>query len=703
MRMERDQPNDLRRLSGRCCLRAIRESLVLLMPVVMAGALATLLGSFPFASVLPPAWAASVEPWSALAMHVAQASSGIVSLCLLVLVSHFLAVDARQGMALEVSPQITAVLALVNFFVIMRVPGTPPAQWLLGPQNVLPAILVAIIGSVLFFALSRTRWLRFGLTSYYLDPSLHLALTAIGPALATVAFFALMSLLGQYVACDPGLWVARAVTEINQACGSGLPGLLLLGALNQLLWFVGVHGPHLLEGTINTLLALPASTTLMPGVSKRFFDLYVHLGGSGSTLGLLLAIVYLRRSGEGVRVARYALLPSVFNINEPLIFGLPIIFNPIYLLPFVAAPLTQIVLTWLCLRQGWIVLDTTLVPWMTPPLLSGTLNSGNWHGGAVQSVCIGVSALIYAPFVSLAARRRISERRSAIAGLVADIERIKDQQASVLDRYDDVGHAARKLLHEFVADLGSDSVSLAYQPQHDTRGRVVGVEALLRWQHRNLGPISPAVICALLEESRDIVRLGRWAISRACRQLHDWQRAGIENLRVSINVSPIQLRDLGLCAYLAASLAEYGLNADAICIELTESQRVPDDAVSLETLRGLEQLGVHLEMDDFGMGYSSMLYIRRFRFAAIKLDGVLTRDVVRDKNCRDIIATVVRLGEASGLRVVAEYVEDGEQLRVLADLGCCAFQGYLYSPALAPSACLDYLRASAIALPVCKN
>lgn len=97
------------------------------------------------------------------------------------------------------------------------------------------------------------------------------------------------------------------------------------------------------------------------------------------------------------------------------------------------------------------------------------------------------------------------------------------------------------------------------------------------------------------------------------------------------------------------------------------------------------------------MGYSSMLYIRRFKFAAIKLDGVLTRDVLHDKNCRDIIATVVRLGEVSRIRVVAEYVESGEQQRVLAELGCNEFQGYFYSPPLAAPECLDYLRRNATA------
>jgi EAL domain-containing protein (putative c-di-GMP-specific phosphodiesterase class I) len=114
--------------------------------------------------------------------------------------------------------------------------------------------------------------------------------------------------------------------------------------------------------------------------------------------------------------------------------------------------------------------------------------------------------------------------------------------------------------------------------------------------------------------------------------------------------------------------------------------------VSIATLKGLQAMGVHLEMDDFGMGYSSMLYIRRFHFDAIKLDGSLTREVLLDKNCRDIIMSVVQLGRALGMRIIAEYVETMDQKTMLEELGCDAFQGYLYSPALIGEHCLEYLR-----------
>ena len=681
-----------RRLPKGRVLRALRSCLVLLLPVVFTGAIATLLSYLPYDALFPGSTAATA--FGALASLIARGSNGIIALCLLVLISLSLAVEVRNRQIVEISPRVAALLALVNFFVVMRLPDSDPTLWQLGTRSALPAIIVAVAGTELFVFFSRLRALRFGRSAYDLDPNLHLALTAIAPAFATVAVFALLGRGMALLSFDPSLWIARGLTTLDGALGSALPGLLVLGVINQLLWFVGLHGPHLLENVIEIRFADSDPLQLFE-FSKRFLDIYVHIGGSGSTLGLLFALLILARRGEGTRVARYALLPALFNINEVVLFGLPVIFNPRYLIPFVLAPLVQIVVAYLAVHSGWVVLDATLVPWMTPPIVAGTINSGSWHGGALQAVCATLSTLIYAPFVAAAARHDIDAGRASIARTVAQIERLKLQHADVLERGDEIGLAARKLLGDFIEDFGSERVYLAYQPQHDRTARLVGFEALLRWRHPRFGPISPAVVCALLEEAQRIDALGRWAIACACEQLQTWKQSATGPLRVSINVSPIQLRDTGLVAYVAATLARYGLQANEVGLELTESQHVPDDAHSIQTLKGLEELGVHLEMDDFGMGYSSMLYIRRFRFAAIKLDGVLTRDVLHDRNCREIIATVIRLGEAAGLRIVAEFVETAEQQRVLADLGCDEFQGYLYSRPLPAPECLDYLRSHA--------
>ena len=680
-------------LSDQRWLRAIRNSLVLLLPVIFVGALALLFGSFPFALLLPPLFAAAAQPLQAPALLVWQASGGILALCLVVLVSHYLAVDAREKNNVELSPPVAVTVALVNFFIFTQAFLEPANRlWMFDARYTLTAILVAIASSELLFLCLRCQTLRVGRQPDVLDPSLHLAVRAIVPALATVAAFFLLSTLLSQIHFDPGRRLGVGLIALNDACDSELPGLLAVGVLHQLLWFVGVHGGNVLESVYSTLFYSGGDGHHVFTVSKTLFDLYVHVGGSGSTLGLLLVILLRYRTGDSGRVARYALIPSLFNINELVIFGLPIVFNPVYLVPFLLAPLLQIALSYLCVRYGLVGLDLFPVPWITPPVLAGTINSASWHGGALQLLNLLMSAAIYAPFVGFAERQKHREGLGNVQRIVTEIEGIRVQSSRVLKRHDDLGHTARKLVREFIQDLGSERVFLVYQPQHDVRQRVVGVEALLRWKHRHFGFISPGAICLLLEESRQICALGRWAIASACRQLGEWKQAGIEPLRMSVNLSPLQLKDAGLLPLVVESLQSNHLQASEFCLELTESQHVPDDQVSVRTLKELQAMGIHLEMDDFGMGYSSMLYIRRFHFDAIKLDGSLTREVLQSNSCRDIIASVVLLARALKMRVIAEYVETREQQQLLERLGCDAFQGYLYSPPLICGQCLDYLR-----------
>jgi len=686
----------LQLLSSHRWLRAIRNSLVLLLPVIFVGALALLLGSFPFAILLPQT---SVEVWrdlSHLALLVWQASGGILALCLVVLISHYLAVDARERRVAEVSPPLAATVALVNLFIFTQLFLGPDVHlWMFGARSTLIAILVAISSSELLFLCLRCKALRVGRQTYVLDPSLHLAVRAIVPVLTTVLAFLLLSKALSLFHPDLSRSIGVGLLRLDQAFASELPGLLVLSVLHQLLWFVGIHGTNVLENVFSVLFYSAGDGRQVLGMSKTLFDLYVHVGGSGSTLGLLLVILIRHRSGDSGRVARYALIPSLFNINELVIFGLPIVFNPVYLVPFVLAPLLQIVVSYLCIRYGLVALDVVAVPWITPPPLAGMINSASWHGAALQLCNLLMSAAVYSPFVGFAERQGHREGLGNVQRILSEIEGIRVQSSSVLSRHDDIGHTARKLVHEFIQDLGSERVFLAYQPQHDVSQRVVGVEALLRWKHRHFGLISPGVICVLLEEANQICALGRWTIVVACRQLRDWKLAGIENLRVSVNLSPLQLKDAGLLPLVVECLQGNHLQAGELALELTESQHVPDDRESVQTLKALQAMGIHLEMDDFGMGYSSMLYIRRFHFDAIKLDGSLTREVLQSNNCRDIIASVVQLARALKMRVVAEYVETREQQELLARLGCDAFQGYLYSPALVGEQCLDYLRERA--------
>lgn len=432
---------------------------MLLLPVTFVGAIALLLGTFPFAVVFPQTAAALCDGGAQFAVLVWNASSGIVSLYLVVLTANYLAVEARGKRLADISPPLVATVALVDFFIYAMLSGSLKSLDAMGPRSILGAILIAIVSAELFFFCLRSRFLGFGQKSYDLDPSLNLALLSIGPAIVTVGVFSLVARAVVKWWPDVSQLINASLVSLNAVADSQLPALLLLGLVHQVLWFVGIHGSNALENVFNTAFVLPGSSSQIFDVPRIFLDLYVHIGGSGSTLGLVLILLIYARKHEAGRVAKYALIPSLFNINELVLFGLPIVFNPIYAIPFLIAPLLQTVTAYVCIRYGLVAMDVNTVPWMTPPLLGGVLNSGSWHGGALQLMNILVSALIYLPFVRYAEHRRASDGFRTVQRVVGEIVTIKQQHRTVLDRHDVIGHTARKLLHEFKRDLGDSAAS----------------------------------------------------------------------------------------------------------------------------------------------------------------------------------------------------------------------------------------------------
>ena len=231
------------------------------------------------------------------------------------------------------------------------------------------------------------------------------------------------------------------------------------------------------------------------------------------------------------------------------------------------------------------------------------------------------------------------------------------------------------------------TLSLSYQPQiRSCDGAIHGVEALARWRDAVLGDVSPAKFIPLAEECGLIEQIGLWSVREACRQMASWRRAGLNIPSVSVNLSPINFRNVALAARLRDILAEYELPADALMLEITEGAFMQDSVAALETMNAIRELGVGLSVDDFGTGYSSLSRLAHLPIRELKIDRSFMRDIERDAGALAIATAVVRVGQGLGMTVVAEGVETEGQRRTLAELGCDVVQGFLYAPALAPVA-----------------
>jgi EAL domain-containing protein (putative c-di-GMP-specific phosphodiesterase class I) len=230
-------------------------------------------------------------------------------------------------------------------------------------------------------------------------------------------------------------------------------------------------------------------------------------------------------------------------------------------------------------------------------------------------------------------------------------------------------------LRQAIADGGFE---VHYQPLVNLRSdRVSGCEALLRWYHPERGMISPAEFIPVAEETGLINQLGEWVLATACAEAAHWP----DNIRLAVNVSPVQFTGQTLALKVAGALAASGLPARRLELEITEAVLIRDDDAALAILHQLRAIGVRIALDDFGTGYSSLSYLQRFPFDKIKIDRCFIGDIAESGGSASIVQAVVNIAAARNMTTTAEGVETEQQLDMLRTLGCTEMQGYLFSPA----------------------
>jgi diguanylate cyclase (GGDEF)-like protein len=239
-----------------------------------------------------------------------------------------------------------------------------------------------------------------------------------------------------------------------------------------------------------------------------------------------------------------------------------------------------------------------------------------------------------------------------------------------------------KLETELRRALERDEFVLHYQPKVDMEsGKIIGMEALLRWQSPERGLVAPGEFVPLLEETGLILPVGEWVLRAACKQARAWQAAGLQDIHIAVNLSTLQFKQPDFANLVLGILKENGLDPalGAIELELTESLLMNNAAGAVETLVKLREAGIQFSIDDFGTGYSSLSYLKRFPISSLKIDQSFVRDLSTDRDDKAIVAAIIALGHSLGLNVIAEGVETTVQLELLRKKGCDEMQGYLFS------------------------
>jgi diguanylate cyclase (GGDEF)-like protein/PAS domain S-box-containing protein len=303
---------------------------------------------------------------------------------------------------------------------------------------------------------------------------------------------------------------------------------------------------------------------------------------------------------------------------------------------------------------------------VAPPLAVGVAQASPWHAHPEELVSDARSALAAA-------------RRQEPPGVICHSSGMREKELARLELEADLERA-----------IQTGELRMHYQPEVDLRtGRIVGFEALVRWQHARRGLLPPGEFIPLAEETGLILPLGDWGLGEACRQMVAWQQSGHEAMRgarISVNLSARQFDQKELAERVGQVLEETGLPPASLRLEVTESSVLGDGGTALETMRALGRLGVGLHIDDFGTGYSSLDYLQRYPFDTLKIDRSFVEGIVCDHESRLIVSTILNLARSFGMDVVAEGIEDAEQLEELKNMGCPCGQGYYFARPMEASA-----------------
>ena len=246
--------------------------------------------------------------------------------------------------------------------------------------------------------------------------------------------------------------------------------------------------------------------------------------------------------------------------------------------------------------------------------------------------------------------------------------------------------------------LEREQFSLHYQPKVDmASGQITGVEALLRWNHPELGLVSPGQFIPLAEETGLIVPIGRWVLKEACAQNMAWQRRGLRPVTMAVNLSPRQFADAHLLHDVDEALLASGMSPVLLQLEVTESMVMRNVSRAIKVLDAVQSRGIRLAIDDFGTGYSSMSLMKQFPIDTIKIDRSFVRDLPNDSEDQAIAQAIISMGKALGMTVIAEGVETVEQQTFLRNHACDEMQGFLFSKPLPPRQMADLLADRAAA------
>lgn len=662
------------RIENSRLLSVIRRALTMLVPVIVVGAVAHAILYFPndaFSYLITEQYS-----WISKFLKTAYLGTfGIFSMTLVVALAVSYAMEKNEAID---KMFFYAITAIASFGTQLVMGEEEMVLDMLGNQGCFVAMVVGLFSSSIFSRLQKIESISLRKYTLGMENVLANAIQSIFPASFTVGLFVLFEYIILTLSGGRDIYMLWAdfSQQMFARIDSGFLSALLYTFLVHILWIFGFHGSHMMENVAVNYFQRVGEDIIF---SKSMFDTYVMVGGCGTTMCVLIAIFLSAKTKRVRNIGKLALPTVVFNINEILNFGIPIMLNPVFLIPFILVPIMALMLSYSAVAAGLISPVCNEIAWTMPVFASGYMASGSAAGMILQVIIITVGVLIYLPFLKMHEKiydLRMQEKINNLVKKLQECEK-KGENPNFLHRMDDTGMVARMLLQELKAAIQDKKLYLLYQPQVDGEGKYIGAEALLRWQHPDYGFIYPPLIIYLAKEGGTLPELERMVFDMAVEAVKEISDNCGNQLKISVNITTHSL-NWEIEEYIAKKIKEYQIPAANLWLEITEQDMLTNSELVIRKINQLKEAGHKLLIDDFGMGHTSLIYLQSEYFDVVKLDGSLVRNIDKKETNQKIVASVIELARKLNIKVVAEVVETEEECCNLKAMGCDWYQGYLF-------------------------
>ncbi|MCR5053755.1 MAG: EAL domain-containing protein [Lachnospiraceae bacterium] len=676
---------------------SLTEGFTLLIPLIFISVLCTLLMNFPFQPYQEFLYSESAGVYHDVLFAIYEAIWGNLSVYIVVAVSWSFAVHTGMDFYERV------ILIFVSMFTLLFLVGFGTDSFervYISQQGMFSAFFSLLLSCNLYRFVNERLSKRF--KSYRISRSLSASFRSTGAIVSvlaaavfieTVVNYASGGKIFQQVACDiitQGIIYAHSVSPLSAAL---FYELICMG-----LWFFGIHGQNFLyvinDGFYMDLLWDNINNGGENIINTVFLNTYCILGGSGCILALIVAILIRSRNLSSRTVAKLGILPGIFNMSEVLTFGLPIVFEPVLLIPFVATPIVNCFLSYFMTVVGFLPIIDQNVTWTMPMLLSGYMATGTVMGPIWQLILLAIDVAVYLPFVARADYRNAYRLMTYTNELINILKESEEEvrEVTLMDLPGRLGETAKDLAFDLKNDLEENKLFLAFQPQYDRNDQYMGAEALIRWQHETVGLVYPPLVIKLATENGFLHELEMFIFDATCKSIKEIEDYGEIPAKISANITGMSPLDPKFVDMIDEAVEKYGIDGNNLWIELTEQAVMNSNPAAMQRLSAVRRHGHKLLIDDFGMGHTSIDYLKSDMFDGVKLDGKITRDVVHNKKDQHIISSVSSMCDSMNMVLIAEFVESEAQRDMLKRLGGDAFQGFYYSKPQPLSSMISYVK-----------